>query len=54
MRWPVGTGAVHNDGVAALVEKTPNSIGYVELTYAIHNELSFGSVRNAAGALYHR
>ena len=50
VRWPVGTGAVHNDGVAALVEKTPNSIGYVELTYAIQNELSFGSVRNAAGA----
>ena len=32
-----------------MLVKTPNSIGYVELTYAIQNELSFGQVRNAAG-----
>jgi len=47
--WPVGTGAARNDGVAELVQQTPNSMGYVELTYAIQRELSFGSVRNAAG-----
>ena len=49
LQWSTGTGAAGNDGVAALVEKTPNSIGYVELTYAIQHELSFGQVRNAAG-----
>jgi phosphate ABC transporter phosphate-binding protein len=47
--WPVGRGAEHNDGVAAVVENTPNSIGYVELIYAIQHQLSFGAVRNAAG-----
>jgi phosphate transport system substrate-binding protein len=48
--WPTGTGAEGNAGVAALVRQTQNSIGYVELTYAIQQELSFGSVRNAAGS----
>lgn len=49
VQWPTGTGASHNDGVASLVEQTPNSIGYVELTFAIQHELSFGEVRNLAG-----
>jgi phosphate ABC transporter phosphate-binding protein len=49
VQWPVGSGATGNDGVAAKVQQTPNSIGYVELTYAIQHELSYGSVRNAAG-----
>lgn len=47
--WPVGQGAVGNDGVADAVRSTPNSIGYVELTYAIQHRLSYGSVRNRAG-----
>jgi phosphate ABC transporter phosphate-binding protein len=47
--WPSGTGAEGNDGVAALVQKTPNSIGYVELIYAIQHELNYAAVRNAAG-----
>jgi len=49
LKWPVGTGAEHNEGVAEAVAKTPNSIGYVELTYAIQHELSFAAVRNRAG-----
>ena len=49
VQWPVGAGATGNDGVAAKVQQTANSIGYVELTYAIQHELSYGSVRNAAG-----
>ena len=49
VRWPTGTGAAGNNGVAGLVEKTPNSIGYVELIYAIQHELSYASVRNPAG-----
>jgi phosphate ABC transporter phosphate-binding protein len=47
--WPVGTGAEGNQGIVAAVRATPNSIGYVELTYAIQNQLSFGSVQNHAG-----
>jgi len=53
LTWPVGSGAEHNEGVAALVQKTPNSIGYVELVYAIQHQLSFGSVRNASGEFIH-
>jgi len=49
VRWPVGTGAEGNEGVAAMVQRTPNSMGYVELVYALRHHLSFGAVRNAAG-----
>ncbi len=49
VRWPVGVGAEGNEGVAASVQNTPNSMGYVEFIYAIQHELSFGAVRNAEG-----
>jgi phosphate transport system substrate-binding protein len=49
VQWPVGVGAEGNEGVAATVQHTPNSIGYVEFIYAIQHELSFGAIRNAAG-----
>src|SRR5262249_33655457 len=49
LQWPVGLGAVGNDGVASTVQKTQNSIGYVELAYAIQHQLSFGAIRNSAG-----
>ena len=47
--WPVGLGGKGNDGVAGLVRQTPNSIGYVELIYAVQNKMEYGSVKNAAG-----
>ena len=50
VRWPVGLGGKGNEGVAGLVKQTPNSIGYVELIYAVQNKMSYGSVRNAAGS----
>lgn len=49
VQWPVGIGAERNEGVAAQVQQTPNSIGYVEFIYALQHELRFGAVRNAAG-----
>jgi phosphate transport system substrate-binding protein len=49
VNWPVGLGGKGNEGVAGLIKQTPNSIGYVELIYAIQNKLSYGRVRNAAG-----
>jgi len=49
VHWPVGVGAEYNEGVAATVQQTPDSIGYVEFIYAIQHELSFGTVKNAAG-----
>src|SRR5216110_2404055 len=49
-KWPVGLGGKGNDGVSGLVKQTPNSIGYVELIYAVQNKMSYGKVRNADGA----
>jgi len=47
--WPVGLGGKGNEGVTGLVKQTPFSIGYVELIYALSNELPYADVRNAAG-----
>jgi len=49
VEWPVGTGAEGNEGLAETVAKTPNSIGYVEMTYAIQHRLNYAAVRNPAG-----
>ncbi len=49
VNWPAGLGAKGNEGVAGLVKQTPNSIGYVELVYAIQNRMNYGAVRNQAG-----
>jgi phosphate transport system substrate-binding protein len=48
--WPVGLGGKGNEGVAGLVKQTPDSIGYVELIYAIQNRLPYGKVKNASGS----
>ena len=47
--WPVGMAGKGNDDVAQMVEHTPYSIGYTELTYAVRNGLSYGSVQNRSG-----
>jgi phosphate ABC transporter phosphate-binding protein len=49
VNWPVGASATGNAGVAQLVSKTPNAIGYVELIYAIQHHLNYAAVRNPAG-----
>jgi phosphate transport system substrate-binding protein len=49
VNWPVGLGGKGNEGVAGLVKQTPNSIGYVELIYAVQNKMGYGSVKNPAG-----
>src|SRR6266705_6281588 len=49
VNWPVGLGGKGNEGVTATVKQTPGAIGYVELGYAIANQLPAGSVRNKAG-----
>jgi phosphate transport system substrate-binding protein len=49
VKWPIGSEAQGNEGVAKLVGETPNSIGYTEFIYALQNRLSFGAVQNAEG-----
>jgi phosphate transport system substrate-binding protein len=49
VNWPAGVGGKGNEGVSGLVSQTPGSIGYVELIYALQNNISFGSVQNAKG-----
>ncbi len=54
VEWPVdkagnGIGGKGNAGVAAGVQTTPNSIGYVELSYALSNKIPFTSLVNKAG-----
>jgi phosphate transport system substrate-binding protein len=49
VNWPVGLGGKGNEGVAGQIKQTPNSIGYIELIYAIQNKMAYGNVRNAAG-----
>lgn len=50
VNWPVGLGGKGSEGVTGLVEQTPDSVGYVELTYALQNHLLYGQVQNASGA----
>jgi len=49
VNWPVGLGGKGNEGVAGQVQQTPNSIGYVELVYAVQNKMKTGKVKNMAG-----
>jgi phosphate transport system substrate-binding protein len=49
VNWPVGLGGKGNEGVAGQIKQTPNSIGYIELIYAIQNKMAYGNVKNAAG-----
>jgi len=50
VNWPVGLGGSGNAGVAGEVQQNPNAIGYVELIYALQNNLDYGMVKNRAGS----
>ena len=49
VNWPVGLGASGNAGVAGEVQGDPYAIGYVELIYALSNNLGYGTVQNSSG-----
>lgn len=49
IKWPTGTGAKGNDGVAAAVKQTDGAIGYVEQAYALQNNFTFADVKNSSG-----
>ena len=49
VNWPVGLGGPGNEGVAGLVKQTPGALGYVELIYALQNNIAYGVVQNMDG-----
>lgn len=49
LSWPTGLGAKGNAGVAGLVRQTPGALGYVELTYALQNEMPVAQIQNRVG-----
>jgi phosphate transport system substrate-binding protein len=49
VNWPVGVGGKGNEGVSGQIKQTPNSIGYVELIYAVQNKMTYGKVKNSSG-----
>jgi phosphate transport system substrate-binding protein len=49
VNWPTGAGGKGNEGVAAFVQRLPNSIGYVEYSYAVTNRMASVQMRNQAG-----
>jgi phosphate transport system substrate-binding protein len=49
VEWPIGLGGKGNEGVTQQVKQSDGAIGYVELIYAISNDLPYADVRNVAG-----
>jgi len=49
VNWPVGLGGKGNEGVTGQLKQTPNAIGYVELIYAVQNNIPYGTVKNSSG-----
>lgn len=48
-KWPVGQGGKGNEGVTGQIKNQPNTIGYVELAYAVQNKLPAALIKNASG-----
>jgi len=49
VKWPTGTGAKGNDGVASCVKQTDGAVGYVEQAYALQNNFTTAAVKNKEG-----
>ena len=49
VKWPGGIGGKGNEGVAAFVKQIKGGLGYVELSYALQNKMSYATMQNAAG-----
>jgi phosphate transport system substrate-binding protein len=50
VNWPVGLGGKGNEGVTQQVKQTEGALGYVELIYALSNNLPYGVIKNSAGS----
>jgi phosphate transport system substrate-binding protein len=49
LKWPCGVGQKGTEGVAAQISRSPGALGYVELIYALKNNIQYGAVKNRAG-----
>ena len=49
VKFPIGQGGKGNEGVTGLVKQLEYSIGYVELIYALQNNLRYANVKNQEG-----
>ena len=49
VNWPAGLGGKGNEGVAGLIKQTPGAIGYIELAYAVQNNMAYAKIQNKAG-----
>jgi phosphate transport system substrate-binding protein len=49
VNWPTGLGGKGNPGVSGLIKQTPGGIGYIELAYAIQNNLPYAKMQNKSG-----
>ena len=49
VNWPIGAGGKGNEGVAAFVQRLPNSIGYVEYAYVKQNKMTYTLMKNKDG-----
>jgi phosphate transport system substrate-binding protein len=49
VNWPAGAGGKGNEGVAAFVNRLPNSIGYVEYAYVKQSKMTYAQMQNSAG-----
>lgn len=49
LKWPAGIGAKGNDGVTGAITQNDGAIGYIELAYAINNNLKVAALKNRAG-----
>src|ERR1019366_6323072 len=47
--WPVGQGASGNEGVTQGIKGTDGAVGYIDVAYAIQNQIPFGDVQNKSG-----
>ena len=49
VNWPVGLGGKGNEGVTQQVKQVEGALGYVELIYALSNQLPYARIQNASG-----
>ncbi len=49
INWPIGLGGKGSEGVAGIIKQTPGAVGYIELAYALQNNMAFARVQNKSG-----